>query len=166
MSDAECADYSNGYAICTTACLDRGYFPLDKYPKAAEVFGYSSSDKCCRRRCYPQSQCDDGVFGCETNDDCKTGLECAGAGSERKCVDVNECTDIRFSVEANATCGLYATCRNTVGGFECPCITGKTFLYGVNVLMATFPGYDYWTADVGCAEVDECTDSKYTPYSS
>ena len=65
------------------------------------------------------------MFGCETNEDCKTGLECAGTGSERKCVDVNECTDNRFSVETNATCGLYATCTNTVGGFECPCITGS-----------------------------------------
>ena len=27
-------------------------------------------------------------------------------------------------------------------------------------------GYDYWTADVGCAEVNECTDPNYIPSSS
>ena len=27
-------------------------------------------------------------------------------------------------------------------------------------------GYDYWAANAGCAEVDECTDPKYTSGSS
>ena len=36
-------------------------------------------------------------------------------------------------------------------------------VYENNIFLS---GYDYWTAEVGCAEVNECTDSKYTPTSS
>ena len=49
VSDAECEDSSNGYTLCSTSCLDRSYFPLDKFPLAAAVYGYGPGDKCCRQ---------------------------------------------------------------------------------------------------------------------
>ena len=45
------------------APADRSYFPLEDFPKAAEIYGYSSYDLCCRRQCYPQAKCGDGQIG-------------------------------------------------------------------------------------------------------
>ena len=42
---------------------DRSYYPLDAFPRAAEIFGYSSTDLCCRRRCYPQAKCGHDQIG-------------------------------------------------------------------------------------------------------
>ena len=43
--------------------LDRSYFPLEDFPKTAEIYGYSSSDLCCRRKCYPQAKCGNDQIG-------------------------------------------------------------------------------------------------------
>ena len=45
------------------APTDRSYFPLADFPKAAEIYGYSSSDLCCRRKCYPQAKCGHDQIG-------------------------------------------------------------------------------------------------------
>ena len=82
--------------------------------------GFTSSSQLC----YPQAQCDDGVFGCETDDDCKDGLECVGEGSNRKCTDINQCTDIRFKDESEEFCGPNAVCENEIGLYKCNCVTG------------------------------------------
>ena len=83
--------------------------------------------------------------GCADNAECKEGLECVGEGEERRCLDINECRDPRFSQEAEAHCGDKARCVNLVGKYRCRCHSG----------------YDYWTANIGCEEVDECSDPNY-----
>ena len=42
---------------------DRSYFPLEDFPKTAEIYGYSSYDLCCRRKCYPQATCGNDEIG-------------------------------------------------------------------------------------------------------
>ena len=42
---------------------DRSYYPLEDFPRAAEIFGYGSYDQCCRRRCYPQAKCGHDQIG-------------------------------------------------------------------------------------------------------
>ena len=39
---------------------DRTYFPLEDFPK---IYGYSNSDLCCRRKCYPQAKCGHDQIG-------------------------------------------------------------------------------------------------------
>ena len=60
LSDAECEDSASGFTLCGAQCLDRAFFPLSEFPSAAQLHGFSSSDLCCRRRCYPQTPCGDG----------------------------------------------------------------------------------------------------------
>ena len=60
LSHSECQDSSNGFTICGSPCLDRDFFALSEFPTAAALHGFSSSDNCCRRRCYPQTPCGDG----------------------------------------------------------------------------------------------------------
>ena len=101
--------------------------------------------------------------GCKDNNDCAGGLECQGEGVERKCQDFNECTDPRFKSDADAFCGANADCVNSVGSFYCTCHSGEQLSYLNLTERLFFEGYDYWTQDVGCAEVNECTDPKYIP---
>ena len=44
VSDSECQT-SGGYYICSTACTDRTYYPLSLYPRLAEIYGYTSSNR-------------------------------------------------------------------------------------------------------------------------
>ena len=78
------------------------------------------------------------ILDCE---DCAAGHECIGSGTERKCVDIDECNDQRFSADSLAFCGENATCLNYLGSFGCSCNNG----------------YELWAQDVGCSDIDECT---------
>ena len=40
LTDDECEQ--SGYNVCQGSCLDRDYFPLDKYPDNTEENGYNS----------------------------------------------------------------------------------------------------------------------------
>ena len=110
------------------------------------LIAYIPGHTCCRRRCTPLTKCDDGVIGCENDEDCNEGLECVGDGAARKCVDINECSDDRFSADTLAYCGMNATCSNTIGSFYCYCNPGKSS----------------WSANVGCQDTNECLESYST----
>jgi hypothetical protein len=96
---------------------------------------YSALDDCCRRRCHPHEKCSDGQEGCETSDDCQTGLECLSSGI---CKEIDECST---AVGTGLTyCGPNTDCTNTVGSFSCACSTG----------------YQTHYAYAGCSDIDEC----------
>lgn len=48
--------------------------------------------------------------------ECSNGYELSL--KERHCVDIDEC------LRSNLTCNRRATCRNTLGGYECQCEEG------------------------------------------
>lgn len=53
------------------------------------------------------------VAACSESAPCPAGLDC----NERRCVDRDEC-------RSGAACGDNSECVNTVGSFECRCVTG------------------------------------------
>ena len=103
--------------------------------------------------------------GCKDNTDCTAGLECQGEGAARQCQDFNECIDPRFKPDAEAFCGPNTNCVNNVGSYSCTCQQGQG-LSSESLYVHKTLGYDYWATSAGCAEVDECTDPKYTSGSS
>jgi hypothetical protein len=106
------------------------------------IIRYSSSDDCCRKRCYPFEKCGHTIEGCETNDDCQTGLKCLPSGS---CFDIDECSE---GVGTGASyCGSNANCVNSIGAFSCTCHLG----------------YQTHVPNVGCSDVDECLASAPNP---
>ncbi len=120
-------------------CLNRNYFPLDKYPDNTEN-RFSSSDDCCRKRCYPHEQCGHNVEGCETDDDCSSGLECLATGF---CYDIDECSeDVGTGLQH---CGSNTICTNSIGSFSCSCNSG----------------YQNHVANQGCSDVDECSTNQF-----
>ena len=98
--------------------------------------------RCCRRRCYPHAQCKNKQRGCQTDHDCKPGLECILTSPNPYCLDYDECTDPRYSEAALAYCRANTVCRNTIGSYLCVCI----------------PGYEDFNPAHGCVDIDECND--------
>jgi hypothetical protein len=75
------------------------------------------------------------VAACSESAPCPAGLDC----NERRCVDRDEC-------RSGAACGDNSECVNTVGSFECRCVTG-------------FSGTTTTGAPAECVDVDECSGS-------
>ena len=146
-SDSDCLT-SGHYYGCWTSCTDRTHFPLSQHPHLAEIYGFSSAEKCCRRRCTPHSRCGHGSYGCETDEDCNDGHECVGTGTNKMCVDIDECTDHRFSGPTLAYCGENTTCSNSHGSYSCPCNGG----------------YENFQANIGCSDINECTHPSWNPW--
>merc|ERR1711942_456889 len=77
-------------------CQDTSVFPKPEYPLNYITDAYSESDNCCYMPCQYQiseskeivhTKCDNGEYGCVSDNDCKDGLFC----SEHICKDIDEC---------------------------------------------------------------------------
>lgn len=75
------------------------------------------------------------VAACSDTSPCPSGLDC----SDGRCVDRDEC-------RAGAACGNNAECSNTVGAYECRCVTG-------------YSGTTTTGRPATCVDVDECAAS-------
>ena len=91
---------------------------------------YQATDNCCRKRCYPHKPCGNLHKGCETDNDCLSGLRC----TDKICTDIDECA------ENPDLCGVSAICSNNIRSYSCTCQ----------------PGYGNLVVNVGCSDLDEC----------
>ena len=116
------------------SCSNNQWFPLDTYPNNT-MDVYLEGDDCCLRNCRPDARCNHDQEGCETDADCKDGIECLESGF---CKDIDECSE---AVGTGLThCGENANCINQIGSFRCECHSG----------------YENHVANVGCSDINEC----------
>jgi hypothetical protein len=80
------------------------------------------------------------MVGCQTDEDCLSGLFCNTDVSQPYCAELNECDPANGKIPGSLICGANSQCINTVGSFNCSCN----------------PGYANYVPWKGCVDINEC----------
>ena len=140
--DGHCIDSNDCQSplVCgNDNCLDQTYFPRNIFTNNSETYQYSPTDNCCYRPCNKRYHlCGHHEMGCESNEDCQTGLYCNK--NYYRCEDINECSPNNRQFEGLVYCGSNSVCSNNIGSFTCTCNSG----------FNDFQPFD------GCVDIDEC----------
>ena len=152
VSDAECEDSSNGYTLCSTSCLDRSYFPLDKFPLAAAVYGYGPGDKCCRQ----DQIMTEVLVSSTTSSVCKS---LAGKGRGSGCRQVppmafKKCRHYCFTVWCDCGCRRRCYPHDKCADGVIGCETSSDCQDGLECVGSG--------ADRKCSDINECSDIRFS----